>query len=108
MIIAQKCLSRSYGKGNIVCVCNKEYCDTIGPVKKLDAGSFWQYTSNKAGFRLEKEMGKFTSNSDARNTITVRQDKSYQVIDGFGGAFTDATGINILSLSNDLQDKLMR
>lgn len=91
-----------------MCVCNEEHCDTTGPVEKLETGSFWQYTSNQDGLRLEKQTGKFTSDLDSRNRIIVRQDKAYQVIDGFGGAFTDATGINIVSLSNDLQEKLMR
>lgn len=39
--------------------------------------------------------------------IQVNRDTTYQSIIGFGGAFTDAAGINIASLSPSAQDNLI-
>ena len=41
--------------------------------------------------------------------VTIRLNKSvrYQEIFGFGGAFTDAAGINIAKLSQDAQTKMI-
>lgn len=38
----------------------------------------------------------------------INTSKTYQKIKGFGGAFTDAAGINILSLSKGAQNNLLR
>lgn len=107
-VIPQKCLSRSYGEGRTVCVCNKDHCDTIDPVKKVAQGSYLKYTSNKDGLRFEKEEGNFVKTTDQNNTILILSDKTFQKINGFGGAFTDAVSINILSLEEDVRNKLMR
>ena len=40
-------------------------------------------------------------------TISLNQSVRFQQIFGFGGAFTDAAGINIASLSEETQTKLM-
>ncbi|KAK6038327.1 hypothetical protein COOONC_24169 [Cooperia oncophora] len=40
-------------------------------------------------------------------TITIDARKSHQSIIGFGGAFTDAVGINLRSLSEETQKKLL-
>lgn len=40
-------------------------------------------------------------------TITIDRDATQQEILGFGGAFTDATGINIQKLTEDVQIKLL-
>lgn len=47
-------------------------------------------------------------NFDADTTIIVDSKKKYQKIIGFGGAFTDATGINIAKLSRATQNQLIR
>lgn len=105
---AQDCLSRNYGNGGTVCVCNSDHCDTIAPIKKLEGTKYVKFTSNKAGLRFHKEEGSFTKEgSDVKNVITVGT-KMFQEIIGFGGAFSDSTGINIKSLNADLQDKLIR
>lgn len=41
-------------------------------------------------------------------SLTIDTNKRFQKIKGFGGAFTDATGINILSLSQESQEHLLR
>ena len=38
----------------------------------------------------------------------VARNYKYQKMMGFGGAFTDSNGLNILTLSQDVQDTLMR
>lgn len=40
--------------------------------------------------------------------FTIQRNVQYQTILGFGGAFTDAAGLNIASLSNATQDNLMK
>lgn len=41
-------------------------------------------------------------------TFTVNTSVSYQKVMGFGGAFTDSFGINLLSLSEKAQENLMK
>lgn len=40
--------------------------------------------------------------------VTVDPSQNYQYIDSFGGAFTDAAGINIAAIPSAAQDLLMR
>lgn len=40
--------------------------------------------------------------------FTLDSTKTYQKIMGFGGAFTDSSGINILSLGKETQEHLLR
>lgn len=40
--------------------------------------------------------------------IEVDTTTAYQKIIGFGGAFTDATGLNILSLPEPMQEMILR
>lgn len=93
-----------------MCVCNKDTCDTIDPVKKVKQGTFLKYTSNKNGLRFETETGFFknSTNTRQRNKIVINSNKRFQTIIGFGGSFTDATGINIMSLDEDVRIKLMK
>ncbi|VEN33464.1 unnamed protein product, partial [Callosobruchus maculatus] len=106
--LAEGCLSRDYGNGGTVCVCNADHCDTIEPVTPVEKSSYVIYTTNKAGLRLNKKTDKFaTAEDEYENQITVGE-KMYQEILGFGGAFTDSTGINILSLNESVQEKLLR
>lgn len=40
--------------------------------------------------------------------LYLQLEKKYQTIHGFGGAFTDSAGINIKSLSDSTQEKLLQ
>lgn len=40
--------------------------------------------------------------------LTIDRSTVYQTVIGFGGAFTDAAGINIHSLSNETQEQLLK
>jgi len=41
-------------------------------------------------------------------TIMIDIDKTFQTIEGFGGAFTDATAINFAKLSKDRQEEVLK
>ncbi|RZF37848.1 hypothetical protein LSTR_LSTR016288 [Laodelphax striatellus] len=93
-----------------VCVCNATFCDTIEPLSKpADNNAFVQYTTSKAGKVFEVFHGSFNQpdSSDDGCHITIEPQEKYQEIFGFGGSFTDAAGINIASLSEGAQHKLM-
>ncbi|XP_072384328.1 lysosomal acid glucosylceramidase-like isoform X1 [Diabrotica undecimpunctata] len=108
IIVAEECQSKDYGNGGTVCVCTASSCDFIPPVEKVDSPNCIIYTSNKAGLRFSKSEGTFKNiTSNAWNPIFVDRSRTYQTIIGFGGAITDAAGINIKSLSGEAQQNLM-
>ncbi|GLV40113.1 Glucocerebrosidase 1b [Carabus blaptoides fortunei] len=104
------CNLRDYGNGGQVCVCTKDDCDTIPESTLSNSDSYEIYTSSLAGDRFERNNGTFEkSNSASANaTLIINRNKKYQKIHGFGGAFTDSTGINLLTLSNQTRQTLIR
>lgn len=112
--ISSQCQPRDYGKGSVVCVCNSSYCDYLGDVSTAPRGQILTFESNKAGLRFRKTTGHFKVASDIPHshndtvTIVVDTSKTYQTIIGFGGAFTDAAGINIKSLPDNMQEDIIR
>lgn len=107
--MGQDCLARDYSNGGTVCVCNADHCDTIAPVEIGNKGSYLIYISNKAGLRFNNVSGRFVEKiTTSLNRIVIGQNETYQEIFGFGGAFTDATGININSLSSEARRRLLR
>lgn len=101
-----------------MCVCSSESCDTLEPVQAKANGTYQIYSSDKdtdrfalgqgsvsPGIKLNDE--KVTIYGKTPTTITINRDVKQQEILGFGGAFTDATGINIRQLSEDVQTKLL-
>ncbi|XP_071442851.1 lysosomal acid glucosylceramidase-like [Hetaerina americana] len=108
---SESCVHKDYGNGGTVCVCNSEHCDTVDFVSPTEPGKYLLYTSSKTGDRMTRTDGEFQQNATIHaNRIRIVVDRSsiFQSIIGFGGAFTDAAGINILSLSADVQGKLLR
>ncbi|XP_026172352.1 lysosomal acid glucosylceramidase isoform X1 [Mastacembelus armatus] len=106
---SNKCVARNFGHDSVVCECNSTYCDSVGSATLPPLGQFSSYLSSKAGSRLEPGQGQVrvkSSGADLRLTINPYQ--KYQKVKGFGGAMTDATAINILSLSAGVQDQLLR
>ncbi|KAK5985803.1 Glucosylceramidase [Trichostrongylus colubriformis] len=104
------CAQRIYQSSdkNIVCVCNSTYCDDIEPIRDIPYGNAVFYTSSLSGKRFERSstlISEGFSSSDV--TITIDGRKTYQSIIGFGGAFTDAAGINLRSLSEETQRNLL-
>lgn len=107
----QPCIHRSYGFGSSVCVCNSSYCDNVVPNSEVKKGIYAVYLSDKQGNRLAKSTGKFNFSSENGDTAAtpmfINYNKTFQKIIGFGGAFTDAAGINIVSLPVKAQEKLL-
>ncbi|XP_017875584.1 glucosylceramidase-like [Ceratina calcarata] len=108
------CAPRSFGPDQIVCVCNSTYCDTTPNNRTLipPPGSFSQYTSSRSGLRMQLNLNASMSNScrgapSGAVALRVNTSQTYQTILGFGGAFTDSNGINILSLSPATQSNLL-
>lgn len=100
------CVPRQY-KFGIVCVCNATFCDST-PELDLPSGNFVHYESSESGARMVRRNGVSSSSFTGHVTIDINAELTYQSIVGFGGAFTDATGINVMKLSADTREKLMQ
>ncbi|KAJ8979724.1 hypothetical protein NQ317_006360 [Molorchus minor] len=106
IIRSDDCIARTYTTGT-VCVCNSSYCDTI-PDLNVSVGTFQIYSTSKSRLGFYSDTGSFENESlEDIITITINRTNQYQSIIGFGGAFTDAAGINIKSLSAEAQEKLL-
>ncbi|XP_076356538.1 lysosomal acid glucosylceramidase-like [Tachypleus tridentatus] len=109
--VHRPCYSRDYGHGSIVCVCNSTYCDTFRPQLKPTPAILTVYESNKEGKRFFETTMKFTYGSNLsgqyETVVVVNKSQKFQEVLGFGGAFTDAAGINIVSLPKEMQDMLI-
>ncbi|KAJ9573852.1 hypothetical protein L9F63_008776 [Diploptera punctata] len=110
-----ECAAREYGAGNMVCVCNATYCDSLPSQFNVPDGGFLAYVSSKDGRRFYDITGTFQNTfqddgrcCDADAVFTVNQEITYQQMFGFGGAMTDASGINIASLSESAQENVLR
>jgi len=111
-IIGDGCVQRSFGKNFIVCVCNSTYCDTISEPKIQEDEAIW-YTSTQDGKRMHSSYINITTDeSFAKNknqlVLIVDSNQTYQAINGFGGAMTDAAALNIKSLGNETQGQLLK
>lgn len=104
---ANDCIPRYFGDESIVCVCNSTYCDST-PETNLESGSFLWYASSKSGSRMKLTIGKMGNMTNSSRTITINHKTKYQKVYGFGGAFTDATGINTRDLSEATQENLLK
>jgi len=114
LLLAQKtsgsapCVPRSFGHSSHVCVCNSTYCDQFQPVMKT--GSILHVESDKPqGKRFFTSDVSWQQANLPNSTVQLQVDRSkrLQTILGFGGAFTDAAGINIASLSTKTQENLI-
>ncbi|XP_063231470.1 putative glucosylceramidase 4 [Bacillus rossius redtenbacheri] len=109
---AQGCVARDYGYGSIVCVCNSTYCDLVEETSgdEMTNGNARHYVTSKAGMRLHAMTMKFSNSSDDSKPAAFKVDRSkkYQKMYGFGGAITDAAGLNTFSLSSKAADNLIR
>ncbi|XP_055946848.1 lysosomal acid glucosylceramidase-like [Argiope bruennichi] len=102
------CKPRAYGDHNIVCVCDESYCDELSLVPEVASNQAALYETNKSGARFQSSVLNFSKSADPGfPVLSVNRSDIYQFILGFGGAFTDATGINIKSVTPQLQKKIM-
>nr|XP_037268263.1 lysosomal acid glucosylceramidase-like [Rhipicephalus microplus] len=109
-VAESKCWPRNYGFGSNVCVCSTSYCDFIGNIGPLPRGAALVFASTKSGRRFERTVI-FQNDTDppGANTLllVVNPGIMYQKIFGFGGAFTDAVGLNLRQLPIQLQDAII-
>ncbi|XP_075747632.1 lysosomal acid glucosylceramidase isoform X2 [Rhipicephalus microplus] len=109
---AAQCQPRDYGRGSIVCVCNATYCDFIGDIGSPPNGTAVAFESSKAGQRFTKTTLLFSEETGSTDNhvvlLVVDPSRKYQKVFGFGGAFTDAAGINIKSLPANMQDDIIK
>lgn len=108
--LAYDCMPRNFAYGT-VCVCNATYCDRTPDPETLSNGSYALYTSSNTGSRFNRSDGMFVLSLDSQwsdDEINVDETTTYQTIHGFGGAFTDSAGINIMSLSPNTQQNLLK
>uniref|UniRef100_T1K1B4 Glucosylceramidase n=2 Tax=Tetranychus urticae TaxID=32264 RepID=T1K1B4_TETUR len=97
---------------SFICVCNEEHCDSISTEPNSLDDHLTIFQTDKSSHRLAKSLihvNDLITDSGEIADIHVlinATDRKQQII-GFGGAFTDATGININKLPDSLADKLI-
>lgn len=116
------CFGVHAGYGSVYCLCNETFCDRIPSV---DASQIRQelvvsFASSKAGLRFHGanytwNASSTTSGDDAAADlddddaiVEIDRNVLFQSVLGFGGAFTDAAGINLFKLNGSVQSKLVR
>ncbi|KAK7115930.1 lysosomal acid glucosylceramidase-like [Littorina saxatilis] len=105
---SQPCVSMKVSSYAMVCVCNSTYCDTVPQLPTLTPGMFAAYTSSQSGDRFQLATAKVTDTAASGLVLEINKNVTRQTIIGFGGAFTDAAGINIASLPQAAQEKLIQ
>lgn len=103
---SNNCNVRIYPNGQ-VCVCNSTYCDTVPEIGALQTDEYEIYTTSKDVLGFSKFLGNFTIDDNVTANIIVNISETYQTIIGFGGSFSDSTGININSLPSEAQANLL-
>ncbi|XP_069940551.1 putative glucosylceramidase 4 [Cherax quadricarinatus] len=104
-----ECHPRQFEYDSVVCVCDSTYCDQPGIIEFPAEGSYTAVTSSRDGLRFNVETLPVSSEEDPGAVeVTLDRGNTIQTMIGFGGAFTDATGINVNSLPTEAQDLLLR
>ncbi|XP_023343121.1 glucosylceramidase [Eurytemora carolleeae] len=102
------CIERSFGHTSHVCVCNSTYCDTLS-IPDIEANTILHIESDREGKRFAQSTVEWGEGDETVGVlVNVDSSRLYQTILGFGGAFTDAAGINIAKLSKEAQENLIR
>lgn len=119
------CIKKFYPgpEPRMVCVCNSTYCDEFPPLGILNNDEIAVYVSSMSGKRFEKSVIIFESDKNTGNgqnfglifirtlvthvDITILEKERYQKVIGFGGAFTDAVGVNLNQLSREIKENLL-
>ncbi|KRX91365.1 putative glucosylceramidase 3 [Trichinella pseudospiralis] len=105
-----ECKKKDFGHGSPVCICDELYCDKVKPIPEITSDQVVIYLSSKSGDRLEQSVVHFSNKIKTELDdllITIDLNIRKQSIIGFGGAFTDSTGMNIAQLSEKVQNDLM-
>ncbi|KAL7644956.1 UNVERIFIED_CONTAM: hypothetical protein RMT77_004773 [Armadillidium vulgare] len=107
-VFASGCNQRFYEYDSFVCVCNENSCDEFAPVVYPSRGSYKVITSSRDEFRFEETTSNFSDVSAGSVRIFVNTSDTLQTMLGFGGAFTDSTGIGVTKLSSALQEEFAK
>lgn len=108
VIISISACNTRKDENGFVCVCNSSYCDKVPELRSPRFGQYQIYSTGKSKPGFNTQIGDFSGNRNkSGNILSVNLRKTYQKIIGFGGAFTDATGINIDSLGKEVQANLI-
>jgi len=107
---SEKCAGRFFESDSLVCVDTPTHCH-LPSLPPLDEGPVAIVSSKIGGLRWQFKRpaqphlilsGQRSAAQDV--TITFDRNRTYQTMEGFGGAFTDAAGINIKSVPEALQE----
>ncbi|GMT24735.1 hypothetical protein PFISCL1PPCAC_16032, partial [Pristionchus fissidentatus] len=107
--LGSPCAKRFYIANQFVCVCNATYCDEYEQTE-LSSNIAVVFSSSEDGDRMNRwtlKLNKHAKLLKDSSKIKIDPRVTYQEIIGFGGAFTDAAGINIMSLSESARERLM-
>ncbi|KAL3095620.1 hypothetical protein niasHT_024446 [Heterodera trifolii] len=107
------CKKQSFGHDSFVCVCSSDYCDSPEPLGDVSGDKMVYYVSDKLAHRLAKfenaeNKNEGASDDDTEFEVRVDASKKRQRILGFGGAFTDAAGVNLNALSERSREALLK
>jgi len=85
-------------------------CDsaTVATAQNADRKALPTLFGLSGTFTPNSSNEKYSGRSSMPVVITVNQTSTHQVVLGFGGAVTDAAGINILSLTHEASESLLR
>ena len=106
------CVPVKFEHDSVVCACNETYCDTVPDVAPPTADAAVLITSSRDGARFQVSSATWSAEPRDANRleplrISLRGAETRQEVFGFGGAFTDAAGINIAKLPETAQRKLV-
>ncbi|XP_018012610.1 lysosomal acid glucosylceramidase [Hyalella azteca] len=105
-----QCNRATFGSDSFVCVCSGSSCDYMSDAQRPNDPSYFTIVStDRDNARLGVDSG-LLSPTQNTNGVIINVDLSvrYQTMIGFGGAFTDSTGINVAKLSAETQESLLR
>jgi glucosylceramidase len=91
-----------------VCVCNATSCDSVSTeYLSLPSNRVGLFQTSKAGNRLAYSTLEIEDTSDDAADVVINSSITYQEIIGFGGAFTDASAINVYLMDSDVQQLII-
>lgn len=94
-----------------VCVCNASSCDSISTeYLSLTGEQLGVFQTSEAGDRLAYSTVELLADGETSSAdieFAIDSSTTYQEIIGFGGAFTDASAINVYLMDDAVQQQLM-
>ncbi|CAG7818143.1 unnamed protein product [Allacma fusca] len=105
------CNRRQFNHDSIVCVCDSNSCDTLGPLNRTQEGVVQIFESTRAGKRFEYREQRFNDGVNPPGNqwdMTLDPSWTFQEILGFGGAFSDAATLGMGSLSDKVKMDALR